>query len=32
MIIDQAQGFEAVLNSFFSWCATSGCAWHKNAP
>jgi len=28
MIIDQAQGFEAVLDSFFSWCATSGCAWH----
>jgi pimeloyl-ACP methyl ester carboxylesterase len=27
MIIDQAQGFEGVLDNFFSWCASSGCPW-----
>jgi len=29
LTIGQAQGFEAVLQSFFAWCAGSGsCAWH----
>jgi pimeloyl-ACP methyl ester carboxylesterase len=29
---DQADGFEASLQSFFSWCAgTSACAWHTGA-
>ncbi|HLX86944.1 MAG TPA: alpha/beta hydrolase [Acidimicrobiales bacterium] len=29
MLVDQAQGFEAMLQSFFSWCAGSAsCAWH----
>lgn len=28
MVIDQAKGFEAVLDDFFTWCAsTSSCPW-----
>ena len=28
MVVDQAVGFEQVLDEFFSWCASSGsCAW-----
>jgi pimeloyl-ACP methyl ester carboxylesterase len=28
MVIDQAKGFESVLDDFFSWCAsTSSCPW-----
>jgi pimeloyl-ACP methyl ester carboxylesterase len=28
MVIDQAQGFESVLDDFFSWCAsTASCPW-----
>ncbi|MHB8682205.1 MAG: alpha/beta hydrolase [Acidimicrobiales bacterium] len=30
MVVDQAVGFENNLNSFFSWCAASGCAWHAD--
>jgi hypothetical protein len=28
MVIDQAKGFESVLDDFFTWCAsTSSCPW-----
>ena len=28
MVVDQAEGFEHMLDEFFSWCASSaGCAW-----
>jgi hypothetical protein len=28
MVLDQAQGFESVLNDFFTWCASSSsCPW-----
>jgi pimeloyl-ACP methyl ester carboxylesterase len=27
MVMDQAKGFEGVLNDFFAWCASSGCPW-----
>jgi pimeloyl-ACP methyl ester carboxylesterase len=28
MTLDQAEGFEADLDDFFSWCASSSCPWH----
>jgi pimeloyl-ACP methyl ester carboxylesterase len=31
MVTDQAVGFENVLNQFFSWCRSSGCAWQEGA-
>jgi pimeloyl-ACP methyl ester carboxylesterase len=31
MTMAQAQGFEQVLNSFFSWCASTGCPWHPGS-
>ena len=27
MVIEQSESFEAVLDDFFSWCASSGCPW-----
>jgi pimeloyl-ACP methyl ester carboxylesterase len=32
MILDQAQGFESVLDDFFTWCAsTPSCGWQTGA-
>jgi pimeloyl-ACP methyl ester carboxylesterase len=32
MILDQAKGFESVLDDFFTWCAsTSSCPWRTTA-
>ena len=32
MVLDQAQGFESVLDDFFSWCASSSsCPWRTTA-
>ena len=31
MVTDQAVGFEDVLDQFFSWCASSGCAWQEGS-
>ncbi|HEY7948374.1 MAG TPA: alpha/beta hydrolase [Acidimicrobiales bacterium] len=32
MVIDQSQGFESVLDDFFSWCASSSsCPWRTGA-
>ncbi|MHB8437951.1 MAG: alpha/beta hydrolase [Acidimicrobiales bacterium] len=31
MVLDQAEGFEQVLDSFFAWCASTGCAWRPGA-
>jgi len=28
MVIEQSESFEAVLDDFFSWCASTGCQWH----
>jgi len=28
MVVEQSEGFEAVLDDFFSWCVSSGCPWH----
>ena len=30
MVVEQAQGFEGVLDGFFAWC-TARCAWHPGA-
>jgi pimeloyl-ACP methyl ester carboxylesterase len=30
MTLDQAEGFEADLEDFFSWCASSSCPWHPS--
>jgi len=27
MVNEQSESFEAVLDDFFAWCASSGCAW-----
>ena len=27
MVDEQSEGFESVLDDFFSWCASSGCPW-----
>jgi pimeloyl-ACP methyl ester carboxylesterase len=27
MVDEQSEGFEGVLNDFFTWCASSGCPW-----
>jgi pimeloyl-ACP methyl ester carboxylesterase len=27
MVIEQSESFENVLDDFFSWCASTGCAW-----
>ncbi len=27
MVIEQSESFESVLDDFFAWCASSGCAW-----
>ena len=27
MVVEQSEGFEAVLDDFFSWCVSSGCSW-----
>ncbi len=29
MVTDQAVGFENILNQFFGWCRSSGCAWQE---
>ena len=31
MVTDQAVGFEGVLDQFFDWCASSGCAWQEGS-
>lgn len=31
MVTDQAVGFESILNQFFSWCGSQGCAWQRGA-
>jgi len=32
MVLDQAEGFESVLDQFFRWCAsTTSCPWHPGA-
>jgi hypothetical protein len=30
MIFEQSQSFENVLDDFFSWCASTGCAWRPS--
>lgn len=30
MVLDQAKGFEAALDAFFSWSASSSSAWHPS--
>jgi pimeloyl-ACP methyl ester carboxylesterase len=30
MTLDQAKGFEAALENFFSWCASSSCPWRPS--
>jgi len=27
MVVEQSESFESVLDDFFSWCASPGCAW-----
>jgi pimeloyl-ACP methyl ester carboxylesterase len=27
MVVEQSESFEAVIDDFFSWCASSGCPW-----
>jgi pimeloyl-ACP methyl ester carboxylesterase len=27
MVVEQSEGFEAVLDDFLSWCSSSGCPW-----
>ena len=29
MVLDQARGFESVLDDFFTWCRSSSCAWRE---
>jgi len=30
MVIEQSESFEAVLDDFFSWCASTACPWHPD--